>query len=100
MMNSTHITRLASLLLLGLVAEQSQAMDVATIKAKDGKDYFCANAKCAGNSECAGAGNAQCGAMNKCSNTAQGYLTGWLGATDQAQCEAEGRGKWLAFKKD
>lgn len=88
----------ATLALIGSTA--ASAMDVATVKGKDGKLYFCANAKCAGNSECAGAGNAACGSLNKCANTEQKKLTGWVSAPDQATCEKDGLGKWLLFKKE
>lgn len=75
-------------------------MDVSTVKDKDGKVYFCANAKCAGNSECMGAGNASCGALNKCGNTEQKKLVGWVSAPDKAACEKDGLGKWMQYKKE
>ena len=81
-------------------ARSASAMDVPTIKDKDGKAYFCANAKCAGNSECAGAGNATCGSQNKCSNTEQKYMSGWISAKNKAECEKDGLGKWMVYKKE
>ena len=83
-----------------LLAQQAAAMDVPQVKDKDGKTYFCANAKCAGNSECAGAGNAACGSQNKCANTDQKYLTGWVGAKSKAECEKDGQGKWIVYKAE
>ncbi len=77
----------------------SDGMDVHTTKGKDGKDYFCANATCAGKSSCMGAGNAKCGSQNKCANTEQGYLSGWFFAEDKETCE-KGTGKWMLYKKE
>ncbi len=86
--------------LASILAESASAMDVPQVKEKDGKSYFCANAKCAGNSECAGAGNASCGSLNKCSNTEQKFLTGWIGAKSKDDCEKNGLGKWMLYKSE
>ncbi|WP_141733521.1 hypothetical protein [Oligoflexus tunisiensis] len=99
-MDSKKLSRLAASMAGLILASQAQAdMDVHTTKGKDGKDYFCANAKCAGNSSCMGAGNSKCGSQNKCAKTEQGYLTGWFFAEDKETCE-KGTGKWMLYKKE
>lgn len=99
-MDSKKLSRLAASMVGLLLASEGYAdMDVHTVKGKDGKDYFCANAKCAGNSSCMGAGNNKCGSQNKCASTAQGHLTGWFYADDKEACE-KGPGKWMLFKKE
>jgi hypothetical protein len=99
-MNSKKISGIAASLFGLIVASQAQAdMDVHTVKGKDGKDYFCANSKCAGNSSCQGAGNNTCGSKNKCASTDQGYLSGWFYADTKEECE-KGPGKWMLFKKE
>lgn len=99
-MDKKQVGRLAASTLALLTAQGALAMDVATVKDKDGKLYFCANAKCAGNSECAGAGNAKCGSLNKCANTEQKMLSGWVSAPNKETCEKDGMGKWMLFKKE
>ncbi len=99
-MQKKNLGLLAASTLALLSAKSAFAMDVATVKDKDGKVYFCANAKCAGNSECAGAGNAKCGSQNKCANTDQKMLVGWVSAPSKEVCEKDGMGKWMAFKKE
>lgn len=99
-MNSKKISGIAASLVGLIVASQAQAdMDVHTVKGKDGKEYFCANAKCAGNSSCQGAGNNACGSKNKCASTDQGYLSGWFYADTKEECD-KGSGKWMLFKKE
>lgn len=99
-MNTQKLGYLAVGLVAGLAAKSAMAMDVSLVKGKDGKEYFCANAKCAGNSDCAGAGNASCASQNKCGSTEQKFLSGWIAADDKAMCEQKGKGKWLLFKKE
>lgn len=99
-MDKRQLGRLAASTLALLSTQAAFAMDVATVKDKDGKVYFCANAKCAGNSECAGAGNAKCGSLNKCANTEQKKLVGWVSAPNKETCEKDGMGKWMLFKKE
>lgn len=98
-MKANRIAGLAASMIGLMLAKESLAMDVYTVKGKDGKDYFCANSKCAGNSSCVGAGNASCGSQNKCATTAQGYLSGWFYADDKEACE-KGPGKWMLYKKE
>lgn len=85
--------------MMGLEAKAADDMDIHKVKGKDGKEYFCANATCAGNSSCMGAGNDKCGGKNKCASTSQGYLTGWFYADDKESCE-KGVGKWVLYKKE
>ena len=99
-MEKKRLGYLAATTMTLLAAQPAWSMDVTTVKGKDGKNYFCANAKCATNSECKGAGNASCGSLNKCGNTEQKKLVGWVSAPDQATCEKDGMGKWLLFKKE
>jgi hypothetical protein len=99
-MDKKQLGRLAASAMALLATQAAYSMDVKTSKGADGKTYFCANAKCSGNSECAGAGNAACGSLNKCSNTEQKYLTGWISANDKAQCEKDGMGKWMVYKPE
>ncbi len=87
-------------LLGSVLAQHASGMDVETIKdSKTGKVYFCANATCAGNATCMGAGNAGCGGLNKCVKEL-GYPIGWVGAPNKERCEKEGGGKWMLFKKE
>ena len=100
---SLEIQKLGSLavtLIASMLTSAATAMDVSIVKDKAGKEYFCANAKCAGLSDCAGAGNASCANLNKCAKSEQKHLSGWLGADDKAMCEKAGKGKWLLFKKE
>ncbi len=95
-LGSLAIATLASLCAQDLLA----SMEMPTVKDKDGKTYFCANAKCASYSDCAGAGNATCGSLNKCANTEQKYLSGWISAKTKETCEKDGLGKWIVFKPE
>jgi hypothetical protein len=100
-MNHPKLGIYAASLVSALLSAEALAedMDVYTTKGKDGREYFCANASCAGNASCKGAGNATCGSRNKCANTSQGYLSGWFWAENKESCE-KGKGKWMLYKKE
>ncbi|HYX38972.1 MAG TPA: hypothetical protein VE954_38200 [Oligoflexus sp.] len=95
-----NLGQIAAAMVCALAARDGFSMDVQIVKdKKTGKEYFCANAKCAGNSVCMGAGNDACGSNNKCAKTL-GHPIGWTDAPDKKICEENGAGKWMLFKKE